>query len=136
MEIIHKSEIQQYLSSDFLFNYNEKFMGTGNAMSVNNLFAGVVLGIKNDTLYNILLVFENDQAIAYAEKSMASFYKTNNAIHEEFIVGRIYFSYSQNYKCLTAFLESNIPYKVDTLKDKWMYSMFSVKSRDSLEFCP
>lgn len=50
-----KTEILEF-GSQRLKEFDDKFISTGDVASSGNVFAGVIEGIRKDTLYHVLLV--------------------------------------------------------------------------------
>lgn len=134
-EIITKTELEKQLSHKFN-NYENKFIGTGNMLSLGDILAGVVQGKKNDTIYDILVVFKDNKCLSIKENPNASFYRKGEIIQREYMLGRIYTTYKDNdTTCIKAYIETIQPFKVDTLAYRFRFDMGEITRRDSLCFC-
>lgn len=134
-EMITKTELEKQLSHKFS-NYEEKFIGTGNMLSSGDILAGVIQGKKNDTIYDILIVFKDNKCLTVKENPNASFFRKGEMIQREYILGRIYITYKDmDTTCIKAYIETIQPFKVDTLTYKFRFDMGEILSRDSLDFC-
>ena len=135
-KIIYKKTLEKQLPYEFK-NYENKFIGTGNVVSAGHLLTGVFRGKRNDTIYDILIVYENNKYSIVKENPYASFYYgKENTINKEYMLGRIYTTYKKSdTSCIKAYIETIQPFKVDTLNCKFRYGISRVLSKDSLEFC-
>jgi hypothetical protein len=133
-EIITKVELEKLLLHKFN-GFEEKFWGTGGYSTSGNLIEGIFQGIKMDTLYDVLVVFKGDKCLFVKEHPRASIYRIGEAIHNEYMLGRIYTTLVfSDTTCIKAYFETIQPFKVDTLSYKFRYDMCKVLSKDSLEF--
>lgn len=134
-EIITKTELEKQLFHKFS-NYEDKFIGTGNMLSSGDILAGVIQGKRNDTIFDILIVFKDSKCLSLKENPNASFYRKEEIIQREYMLGRIYTTYKEkDTTCIKAYIETIQPFKIDTLAYKFKFDMGEITSRDSLCFC-
>lgn len=134
-ELITKSELESFLNFKFT-EYEENFIGTGSALSSGEIKTGIVQGKKNDTIFDVLIVFKGNKRIAIREHPNSSFYRKGETICREYALGGIYADFKTgDTTCIVSFIETLRPFKVDTLKFKFYTELTSVIHRDTLEFC-
>jgi hypothetical protein len=134
-KLITKFEMEELLHYNFE-QYDENFIGTGNILSTGKIVAGIVQGIKNDTIFDIVIVYNNNKLIFVRENANASIYRKGKTIHREFILGQIYTTFiDSDTTCIKIYFETIQPFKVDTLNYKFRYDMGTLLNKDSLEFC-
>jgi hypothetical protein len=134
--IISKSKLKEYVDFDFT-GYEEKFVGIGKIIddSLRKQQAGIIQGIKNDTIFDILIAFNENKHIVI-ENPNSAFYRKDETIYRTYILGNIYTTYSKtDTTCINIHIESFYPFRVDTLSS--MFNILQAKVRHQIirEFC-
>lgn len=134
-EIISKNELQDCLSYNFT-NYKEKFIGHGSLLSSGIFSIGIIRGIKDTIIYDILIVFKNSNPVLIRENSRESFYRKDGTINSVYGLGETYSTYNgSDTTCLKVYFKKIIPFRMDTLPYKFRPDMGTIVSLDSLTFC-
>jgi hypothetical protein len=134
-EIIKKSDLEKQIRYE-LNQYEEDFIGTGAVLYSGDLKTGIVQGKKDDTIFDILIAFRVNDCIAIKENPNSSFYRNGGTICREYILGDMYTTYKDNdTTCISAYLETFEPFKIDTLKNMLHKSQVKIIQQTSFEYC-
>lgn len=134
-EIIKKSDLEKQISYK-LSQYEENFIGTGSVLYSGDLKTGIVQGKKNDTIFDILITFRENDCIAIKENPNSSFYRKGGAIYREYVLGDIYTTYKDNdTTCIRAYIETFEPFKIDTLKNMFHKSQVKIIQQTNFDYC-
>ena len=126
----------QKLSSFDTEGYAEYLIPTGDIAVVSNIYGLVVEGIKNETIFQILLIIKNCKITFVQEIPKATFYWKNGSLKEEFQLGRTYTGYTINGACVEGIFEVLEPYRTDTMTNKFSYLKSKVVLTKTADFCP
>lgn len=129
-----REKITTFLSCSYKA-YETQFFLTGKYGTIDSIYACVLQGIRNDTIYNVLVVLEDCNVIDSFSIPVASFYKRNESIIKEYILGRIYIEHNKDNSCINVISEIFEPFKVDTLEYKFRYSMGKLLNKKQNEYC-
>jgi len=134
-EVIKKSDFEKRISFK-LSKYEENFIGTGAVLYSGDLKTGIVQGKKNDTIFDILVVFRENECIAVKENPNSTFYRKGETIYREYVLGDIYATYKDNdTTCIRAYLETFEPFKIDTLKNMFHKSQVNIIQQENFDYC-
>lgn len=128
---IHRSELIPYIPE--VKTFEDNFIGMGNNCRLGNYFAGVVKGIKKDTIYQFLLVFRDNRIVDCRRVANASFYYHKGTLIEEYVFGQVYVQAGDS--CIMAFQETVDPFKIDTLESMFSFEMTNLKLVDTMKYC-
>ena len=134
--IITKSELQEYIEFDFT-GYEEKLIGIGMVIddSLLKLQAGILQGIKNDTIFDVFIAF-NENEYLVIENPNCSFYRKDETIYRTYVLGNIYTTYNKvDTTCIDIHVESYYPFRVDTLDNMFHQSQAVVHHQTIKQFC-
>ena len=134
MELIYKNELNQLLGTNLFKKYNDKFIGVAGVKVSNNLCAGVIEGIRNDTIFNISFISRDNNLLMLKEFPKSTFYYKDEAIIEEYIIGRTYTTMI-NDSCIAVNFEKIHPIKIDTMKNKFSYRQCKIENHDFFQAC-
>lgn len=122
-ELIKKDDLPALFTNELL-EYENRFINDGFKFT-GDLFASVLEGVKNDTIYNVLLVFRMEDPILFKELPKSSFEMIDGTIIEKYMLGRIYIGikYDSNFNlvedsCLNIYSKVISPFRIDTLDEK------------------
>ena len=136
-ELILKEELSSIINPNYisLSKYEDSFWGNGGLYSYN-LFLGIIQGKKNDTIFDILVVFRENECIAVKENPNSTFYRKGETIYREYVLGDIYTTYKDNdTTCIRAYIEIYEPFKIDTLKNKFHKSQVNITQQKNFDYC-
>ncbi len=133
--VIMKHDINKKLCNT-LIGYQKEFHNTGVTASVGNIFAGIIQGIKADTLYEIVIVFENKRVVYNSETPKEIIYKKGNSLVTKYIIGGINIGYTHNDSCLEIQQNFFSPQRVDTLNEMFSYKNITLLEKNQVIFCP
>ena len=142
-ELIKKSDFEKLLNRKFS-NYQENMYGSGMIGSVGDINVGVVRGRRNDTVFDILVAFENSDYFLVKEHPNSTFYPCQNgAFCTEYELGGIYVayqlidttSYLLNMFCISCNIITKKPVKVDTMTNMYRGQFDEIIRKDAIEFC-
>lgn len=106
------------------------FYSTGNSYARDSTILFVIEAhAKNDTTYNIGMIFKNNTFIAMYEIPQS--YRLNN---EEIILGRMYSYYTEN-NCLMFVTEKIKPVNISKLENKFDFDSAIIVERQQLIYC-
>lgn len=121
--IIKKPVLEKLVPHKFE-GYEDKFIGTGDVVYSGNIEAGIIQGIKLDTIYDILIVCKGDSLITCRENPNSSFHRKDGTIIEEYRLGRIYTMYTNlETHCIMTHIEKIKPFRTDTLKYEFLFEL-------------
>ena len=103
--------------------------------SSKNLQSAIIQGIKKDTIYDILIVYKNQQFVIIRENPESCIYRRGGAKVKGYMLGQTYIDARENTACFKAFFEKFIPFKTDTLKIMFGPILSTRQTLDSLKFC-
>jgi hypothetical protein len=136
-ELITKEELNYIINQNYisLSKYEDSFWGNGGLYS-DRLFVGIIQGKKNDTIFDILVVFREKECIAVKENPNSTFYKKGETINREYVLGDIYTTYKGNdTTCIRAHIETFQPFKIDTLKNMFHKSQVNITQQKKFDYC-
>lgn len=134
-EIITKSDFEKRTNIS-LSKYEENLIGTGAVSYSGDLKTGIVQGKKNDTIFDILVVFRANECIAIKENPNSTFYRKGETIYREYVLGEIYTTYEENdTTCIRAYLETFEPFKIDTLTNMFHKSQVDIIQQETFDYC-
>ncbi|HXH18859.1 MAG TPA: hypothetical protein VNJ07_07215 [Chitinophagales bacterium] len=134
-EIIKKSDLEKQISNK-LSQYEENFIGTGSVLYSGDLKTGIVQGKKNDTIFDLLIVFRANKCVVVKENPNSNFYQKGETIYREYVLGDIYTTYKENdTTCIRAYIETFEPFKIDTLKNMFHKSQVNITQQKYFDYC-
>ncbi len=133
-ETISKKDLKKLLPFN-LENYEERFFPIGVMFSSKNLQSAIIQGVKNDTTYDILIVYKDQKFVTIRENPESCIYRRGGAKVKGYMLGQTYIDAREDTGCFKAFFEKFIPFRVDTLKMMFSPKLSTLQTIDSLKFC-
>ena len=134
-QIILKRDIE-LLTKRKLNGYENRFVGQGTSLQTGSLKTGLMQGIRNDTIFDVLVVFKNGYCIGVIEHAHSTFFRVDSTIHEVLLIGEMNTIESEDEpKCIKAFLLTYRPIGLDTLSSPLFVEYAEILDRTVRVYC-
>lgn len=135
MEMITKSLLEDMKKRSDYFDYWENdYIGPSKVLMSGDLLVGVVKNERNDTVYDVMIVFKGEKCMMIKENPIVIRKKGKSEV--EYVLGFTNMDFDRkDTTCIKVCMEGMVPFKVDTLGYKFRFDMENITKRDSFCFC-